>query len=284
MKNELKWVALLLLVSAIWGTTFVAVKDTLSTFGAFALMAIRFSIAAAVLFAYLRLARVKIIREELKFGSILGIFLLAGYGFQTIGLNYTSANTSAFITNLYVLLVPILSAVLLHKMPKKKIWLSVALALAGLFFMMDVGNGFNMGDLLTLACAFGWALQIIYLSKYSPKCNPLSLAFVQIAFVAIASVLLTVLLNEVPSSFPLPAMLTLAYLAIVATIAAQVLQAACQKHIEPSKVALIFITEPLFAAAFSLLFLGESFTVQKLLGAGFILSALIISEWGAIKL
>lgn len=279
MKDRMKWVALLLLVSAIWGSTFVAVKDTLATFGAFALMAIRFSIAAFALFAYIKFKHVKITRDEVRFGGILGVFLLAGYGFQTMGLRYTSANTSAFITNLYVLLVPILSAVLLHKMPKRKVWISVALAIVGLFFMMDIGNGLNLGDLLTLACAFGWALQIIYLSKYSPKCNPLSLAFVQISFVALASWALMVLLREVPSSFPLPAVLTLVYLAIVATVVAQVLQANGQRHIEPSKVALIFITEPLFAAAFGLFFSGEAFTFQKLAGAGLILCALFISEW-----
>jgi len=282
MKDELKWVVLLLLVSAIWGSTFVAIKDTLASFGAFALMAIRFSIAALALFIYIKFTGIKITNDEVKFGSMLGVFLLAANGFQTIGLNYTSANASAFITNLYVLLVPILSAMLLHKMPKRKIWLSVVIAIVGMFFMLDAGDGFNVGDLFTLACAFACALQIIYLAKYSPKCNPLSLAFVQITFVSIASAVLMVPLNEVPSSFPLSAMITLVYLAIMATVVAQVLQAEGQKRLEPSKVALIFITEPLFAAAFGLFFLGEILTTQNLFGAGLILCALLISEWGAI--
>ena len=174
--------------------------------------------------------------------------------------------------------MPILSAAILHKMPKMKIWVSVAIALVGLFLMMGAKTGANAGDLFTLACAFGWALQIIYLSKYSPGCNPLSLALVQIAFVAIASCALMAAFNDVPSSFPLPSILTLAYLAIVATIVAQVLQAEAQKRLEPSLVALILITEPLFAAAFSLFFLGEAFKGQKLAGAGLILCALFISS------
>ena len=284
MKSEMKWVAVLLLVSALWGSTFVAVKDTLSSFGPFALMAIRFSIAAAALFVYIRLARIKITKDELTSGSILGFFLFAGYSLQTVGLDYTSANTSAFITNLYVLLVPILSSVLLHKIPKRKIWLSVAISLAGLFLMMDAGNGFNIGDVLTIVSAFGWALQLIYLSKYSPKCNPVSLAFVQIAFAAIACVALMVPFNEVPASFPLPAVLVLVYLAMFATAGVQVLQAEAQRHVEPSKVALIFITEPLFAALFGFMFIGEVLSAQKILGASLILCALVISEWDAVEI
>ena len=283
--KDLRWIVLLLLVSMVWGTTFVLVKDTLASFGTFALLAMRFAIAAAVLGAYIFATGRKLTREELKYGAVLGIFLFAGYAAQTLGLNYTGATDSAFVTNLFVLFVPLLSAVLLRKMPQRKIWLAIAIALFGLFFLMgaDTAN-FNLGDAITLVCALGFALQIILLSKYAKGCAALHLAFVQIVVVMALSAILVVPLNQIPSAYPLPALGGLAFLAVVATIFTQIGQAVAQKHLEPSKVALLLITEPVFAAIFSLLVAGEAFTLQKIFGAALILLSLFVAEYDRIKI
>ena len=283
--KEARWIILLLLVAAVWGSTFVLVKDTLASFGTFALLAMRFGIAAIVLGAYVFAAGRKITRKEMKYGAILGVFLFIGFGAQTLGLNYISATDSAFVTNLFVLMVPLLSALLLQKMPQRKIWVAIAIAIIGLFLLMGANAAdFNIGDTITLICALGYALQVIYLAKYTKECSPLHLAFMQIVIVMLISALLVIPLDQVPVAYPLPALAALVFLALFATIFAQAGQAEVQKRLDPSKVALLLMTEPVFAAVFSALTLGEAFTAQRIAGAILILLSLVIAEYNKIRI
>ncbi|MCX6769698.1 MAG: DMT family transporter [Candidatus Micrarchaeota archaeon] len=274
--KDAKWIALMVLVAAVWGATFPLVKDTLNAFDPFALLSIRFGIAAAALGAYMLAARRTLPAADIRNGAVLGIFLFVGYAAQTIGLEYTSATESAFVTNLLVILVPVLSAFLLRKSPSRKVWLASFIALIGLWLMSGATGGMNIGNAITLVCAFGYSLEIIYLGKYAGKSNALNLAFMQIAVVALLSLLCTVALGQIPKEFPASAWAPILFLALAGTIFAQAVQAEAQKRISPPKIALILITEPVFAALFGLLLLGEVMTGAKMAGALLILVALFM--------
>jgi len=280
-----KWILLLLFATAIWGSTFALVKDTLDSFPTFALLAVRFGIATALLAAYFALTKRKVSGYELKTGAFLGFFLFLGYFFQTWGLNYTSATNSAFVTSLFVLMVPFLSIYVLGKMPQRKIWLAVALALAGLYLLTGASLSFNVGDAATLLCAAAYGIQITYNAKYLKKADPINLVFMQIITVAAISFALALALGELPvqnySAFSLG---TLVFLALFATIGAHTIQLSAQKVIEPSKIALLLITEPLFAALFAALFFNESITGGQLLGAVLVLTGTFIAEYEKIRI
>jgi drug/metabolite transporter (DMT)-like permease len=169
-------------------------------------------------------------------------------------------------------------------MPAGKIWLAVAIAAAGLYFMTGADAGVNIGDAMTLVCALFCAVQITLLAKYTRYCDPMHLVFVQIAVVAALSTLLVAPLGEVPASFPLQALAIIAYLALFGSILAQWGIAEAQRHMETSKAALILLSQLIFAALFSYLVWGETFTALKTAGALLILLALFIAEYDGIRI
>jgi len=283
-RDELKWVLILLIISAIFGSTFVLMKDTLDSFGVFALLTIRFWLATLILGAFIAASGRKITHEELRCGGFLGIILFLIFAFQTWGLEHTTPSNNAFFTSLFVVFVPLLSMPLLHRAPKRKIWAAAAISLAGIYLVSGAGAGFNAGDAATVACAIGVALQVIFLSKYAKSCDPVHLTFMQLALVALLSTPLMFLLGEVPQAYPPPALATIAYLAIFASIIAQWGIAAAQRHMEASKAALVTITELLFASLFSYFLAGEAFTAQKIAGGALIVLALFIAEYDKIEI
>ncbi len=279
-----KWVALLLLVTLIWGASFSLVKENLETFGTFAHLAMRFLLASILLFAYLKFAGARLGKVELVHGAVLGGLLFLGYGTQTLGLNFTSATNSAFITGLYVIGVPVLSAVLLGKMPERKIWAAALLAAGGLFLLTGAGIDWNSGDLVTLATAGAFSLHIVYTAKVARECEPMGLAAVQLGAAGLISALLMVGLGEVPASYPIGPLGVVAFLAIFASAFAMWVQSASQKVLEASRVALIFIGEPVFAALTAVFVFGEGVGVAQMLGAGMILMGMIVAEWEKVRL
>ena len=283
-QDELKWAVILLFTSAVFGSTFVLMKDLLESFGVFALIAVRFWLATLLLGAYIAVSGRKITREELRCGGLLGVILFLIFVFQTWGLAHTTPTNNAFFTNLFVIFVPILSMPLLHRMPKRKIWVAAAISLAGIYLMSGAGAGFNEGDAATAVCAIGVALQVIFLSKYSGRCDPVHLTFMQLALVAVLSTPPMLLLGEVPQAYPLHALAIIAYLTIFASILAQWAIAEAQKHMEASKSALIMITELLFASLFSYFLAGEAFGAQKIAGAALMVLALLIAEYDGIRI
>jgi len=275
--KDAKWIVLLLLACAIWGTTFALVKDTLQFFPTFALLAFRFGLAAVLFAIYIRASGRKVSGSEWKYGTLLGFFLFAYYATQTWGLNFTTATNSAFITGIYVLLVPLLASLVLAKMPQRKIWLAVLMAFVGLYFLSGATGQFNIGDAVTLLTAIFVAFQIVYTAKYVHSCDIINLVFVQILVAAILNFALMLAAGQTPSAYPLPAIGATVFLAIFGVLFAQIVQIGAQKRIEPERIALIFLSEPIFAAIFGFLYLGEMLSPLKAFGAGLMLLAMFIS-------
>lgn len=270
---------LLLMVGIVWGATFPVVKIAIETTGALWFNALRFAIAGAVALVIVLINAKRIEKEMVGYGILLGILLSIAYTAQTIGLKYTTSGNAGFITGLFVVFVPLVSGVAFRRIPSLVNLFSVFLAVAGLA-LLSLNESLRMGygDLLVLICAFVYSIHIVILDKVTDRFNSLDLAMVQIISAGI-------LLNgfTVPFVSRLPEInnyiiFTILLTAIFATVAAFFIQTFAQKHIGPTRTALILITEPVFAAIFGYLLLFEVLSLRKLIGAATLLSAMIISE------
>ena len=281
----------LLLVAMMWGCTFLIVQHAVRVLPPMAFNAIRF-IGAALLLAlittlFYRKQWRSLSRKMLLHGSLLGFFLFIGYAFQTVGLLYTTTSNAGFITGLSVVLVPFLSYFLLRHSISKFTWLSALLAAAGLYLLTFAGSGmsWNKGDILVFFCAVGFALHIAYTGKYASEYPALPLASLQMGVVGLLSIASS-WITEDTGSLPLlmdrllaPEVLIALAVSIGPTSAfAFWIQTVCQKYTTPSRVAIIFASEPIFAALTGMLFAGEVLSLLGGIGCLLILAGMLLAE------
>lgn len=283
----------LLMVTLIWGATFVMVKGAVAGFPVFAFLAVRFLLASLALLPLvatrLRSAssekRSRATREasrrHLRAGGIVGLLLFAGYALQTIGLRYTTASKAGFITGLSVAIVPLLSALLLRRAPDRLAILGVALATLGLA-LLSLGEDLtvNRGDLLVLGCALAFASHIVAVGAFAPRMDALTLAFFQIATVALVSGLTSLAVERPWPAMPGHVLFAAAFTGVLATSLAFAVQTAAQRFTSPTHTALIFAAEPVFAALFGYLLAGERLGSRGLMGCALILAGMIVAELG----
>lgn len=271
--NRAVGVGLLLLVTLIWGTTFAVIKESLELVPASLFLALRFSAAA------LALVWVRPTPGLWRWGLILGVVMFLSYGSQTVGLLYTSASKAAFITALSVVLVPMLTGLLKRSWLPARVWIAAGLALAGLGLMTltDV-SGINVGDVIIVGTAFAYACHILLIDRAIREQPPLQLAAAQLWPVAALCWLWA--LPEVQRIPELPGSvwLSIIYLAVVATALVLVLQNVAQRVVPPHTAALVFVLEPVFAAFFGWLLLGEQLGALGWLGGGLVLAGMLVGE------
>jgi len=268
-------IAVLVGITMVWGTTFVVVKEALDVLPVPLLLALRFSLTAA-LFLW-----VPFHKAALKPAMILGLLALAGFGTQTLGLSLTTASKAAFITGLSVVLTPMVSAVWLRTNVPARAWLAALVAVAGLGLMTLRGGeaqGVNGGDLWVLGTALAYALYIVYLGRVAGDAPALALAGMQHLPMAALAWLWAIPHVDVLPTVPLEAYLAVAYLAVIATGLIAVLQTYAQRVVPAHLAALIFVLEPVFASIFAFLLLGERLGPLGLTGAGLVLLAMLIAE------
>ncbi|MFW9923766.1 MAG: DMT family transporter, partial [Candidatus Thorarchaeota archaeon] len=202
----------LLIITAIWGSTFVMVDTAIETMNVLVFIALRFSIAFVILliiFGY-QLFKNKIRLIDIGRGVIIGIFLFIGYIFQTFGLDLgTEPGKAAFITGLYVVLVPIFSAILLKKKPHWLSWIGISVAVIGLGLLsLKSFTSFQFqdifGDLMVFICTFGFAFHIIFIDKSVEKTHYTSLAVFQIGTTAVLAWLAALIFSPTTSIFAVP--------------------------------------------------------------------------------
>lgn len=275
----------LLAVTFIWGVTFVVVQDALTGIGPYYFIGIRFAIAFAFLaiFYWRRLLNINL--ATLKAGTIIGLFLFAGYVFQTVGLKYTTASNAGFITGLAVILVPLFAAIFSRKLPDTAVVLGVTSATIGLA-LLSLGKDLtlNFGDVLVFFCAISFAGHIILVGKYAPKHDPAVLAILQIGVVAIISMGCGGVLETMPEQFSRPVWIGLFCTAIPATALAFLIQNSVQRYTTPTHTAIIFIMEPVFAAGAGWVLAGEVLTAGQWLGCALILFGMLVTELKSVLL
>ncbi|CAH2213594.1 DMT family transporter [Tepidibacter aestuarii] len=280
MRRQLKADLALLFVTIGWGASFILTKNSLSELETYNFLAIRFLIAFIISSCVFFKNMIKSDKKTIKYGLILGIILYAHYAFQTVGLNYTTASKSAFITGSNVIMVPILSALMIKQSPKRKSLISAMLALIGLAMLTLNENitSINIGDIYTLVCAGVFAIYIIFVGKYTWECESISLAVVQFGVVAFLSAVTSIAMESpiVPSRNDV--WMNIIILSVVCTSGAFIIQSVAQKFTTSNHTALIYSAEPVFAAMFGYFLYSEVITIKTGIGAFLILLGMIISE------
>lgn len=288
--------ASLLLVTLIWGATFVMVKDAVSTFPVFSFMALRFTLASAALVPLIFWRRGQLARLQpngpfadaaatpgrlarlIAPSVLVGGALFAGYAFQTAGLLLTTPAKAGFITGLSVVFVPIAAALLLRQPPTRSVWLGVGLATAGLALLSLTSDlRIGPGDLLVMGCAVSFAAQILLLGHFAPRHDPLLLTLGQLLAVALFSTVAAFLFDD-PTPLTGQALFAIAFTGLLATAAAFGVQTVSQRFTTTTHTALIFAAEPVFAGIASYLLIGEVLGPRQLIGCALILAGMVVAE------
>jgi drug/metabolite transporter (DMT)-like permease len=256
----------LVLVCVVWGSTFLIVQQAVESMPVMDFLAVRFTVATVVMFAL----RPACLRGMTRLGMLraiaLGAVLGLGYITQTYGLLYTSATISGFITGMYVVFTPVMSWLILRRTIKRKTWLAVALATAGLALLSLHSWSIGRGELLTLGCALVSAIYIVGLGEWSSKYEPYGFSALQIATVALIAIIVAS-----PGGIKMPPDITVWWIvgvtAIFATAIAFLVQTWAQSLVPATNAAIVMTMEPVFAGVFGVLFGGNHLTFQIGLGA-----------------
>ncbi|HZW99833.1 MAG TPA: DMT family transporter [Trueperaceae bacterium] len=266
--------ASLVLITIVWGSTFVVVKDALATISAPLLLAGRFTLAA------LALSWVGFDRRAIKPALWLGLLGFVGFATQTVGLGITSASNAAFITGLSVVLTPVVAAVFWRRPLLRRDYIAAVVGFVGLAVIATRHglSAVNAGDLLILITAVSYAVFIVYLGEVGRDVNANSLAFMQhVPMALLAWVWVAPNLGEIVT-VPTSTWVAVAFLALVATAGVAVLQVHAQRVVPAQLAALVFGLEPVFAAVFAYALLGEVLGWRGVVGGVLLVAAIAYSQ------
>jgi drug/metabolite transporter (DMT)-like permease len=280
MRQRTKAELLLVVITFIWGSTFVIVKGALADASPFPFIALRFILAGLLMFGLMAHGRLP--RPTLLPSLMLGVLLFTGYAFQTWGLVFTTPSKSAFITGFSVILVPVISRFLGYRLHIANA-LGAGLGLLGLYFLV-VPSGLaavNRGDFMTLFGAMAFAVHIVLVGTYTRRFSFLHLAPAQILVVGIIATLAIPLSPSRAVHWTGGLVSAIVVTAIFATAFAFGTQVWAQQYTPPAHTALIFALEPVFAALTSRVVTKEHLGGKVLLGSALILAGMVVSEvWG----
>ncbi|MBS3974379.1 MAG: DMT family transporter [Actinobacteria bacterium] len=273
------WVSLALVgVAVVWAGTFVVVKDAIEIYPVFAFLGWRFWIAVIAFLLIFPSVLRKLDRKTIAVGIFAGAFLCLGFVFQTIGLQGTTASRAAFITGMFVVITPLLQALLLRRMPSAMVAIGALIALVGLWFLSGGNNGsWQAGDTSVLVAAFAYSAHIIILGSIGRRHAVLPLTFVQLAFMAVVCSGVSLVTEPIALPGAGSVWLAILFTGVLASAVAFAVQTYAQRHISPARTALILITEPAFGGVFGWL-AGDVFTIGAIAGAALILAGMILSE------
>ncbi len=272
---------LLVLASLLWGTSYVATKGAVADSPPSVVVAGRFAIASLCFLPFIRWRKALLLA-----GGELGLWLLLGYGTQTIGLQYTTAGRSAFIASLYVVMVPFVLRVG-GRYIGRLVWVAIALAFAGISLLSYQATGsINLGDLWSLGTAVFWSIYIVRLEICSRHHGSLPLTAAQVMGIGLLSLGWVAWqdpqwLQPQQLSTGVP-WLAVGYLALASTAIPTWLQTAGQRYVSAPEAVVVFTLEPVAAVFFAYGLLGEVLTLREAMGALLILGATLLSQWPAI--
>jgi drug/metabolite transporter (DMT)-like permease len=270
--------AALILVTAVWGVTFVQVKDAVALYPLFAFLAVRYLVASAAL-APPAARRLRTLgREGLLAGGVLGVLVALGIGLQTAGLERTTVTNAGFVTGLYVLFTPLLALALFHSPIPRELWAAVALALLGLALLSGVPQGSATGDLLVLVSAAAQALQIVMVERYANRFDAVALTFVEVAAACAIFLTLAVALGDLSVPHGGTVWAAVLVTGLFAVAFAYLVQIWAQRRVSATRIAIIFSLETVFAGIAGYLFAGDRLGLLGLAGCGAILAGIVIAE------
>ena len=267
-------------VAAVWGLTFPVVQDAIAIVPTMTFLAYRFIPAAALVAAITHRELRKLSWQGLRAGLLMGVFLTAGYIFQTLGLERTTASNAGFITGMYIVLTPVFGALLLGHRPGGVAWVAAAVATAGLFLLSGAGGeGSNLtGDGLVLICAASFALHILATDRAVKSHDVSALLVVQLAVAGLFCLAVAGAAGDLVVPRDASVWVALAVTSVIASAVGFFVQTYAQQHASPARTALILGSEPAFAGLFAYLLKGETLGGPQWLGAVLILSAIVAVE------
>jgi drug/metabolite transporter (DMT)-like permease len=268
----------LLLVTAVWGVTFVQVKDAVAVYPLFAFLALRFAIAGGTL-AVPGAARLRRLgRAGALSGILAGALLGAGYALQTAGLERTTVSSTGFITGLYVVLTPLLALAVFRTRAGRGAWLGVLLATAGLALLAGIHRGSLLGDLLVLAGAAVYSLQIVLMERYAPRYDAVAFTLVEMltAFGGLLAIALA--LRDLPFPHGWTVWGALLVTGVFASALAFLAQTWAQRRTTATRTALAFSMEPVWAGLFGFTLAGDRLGATAWLGCAVIMAGIVVAE------
>lgn len=287
---------LMLLVAAIiWGSGYIFSKQaTNANMQAGTINAIRGLIYAALAYLFFHKAINKMTKVDLRIGLTAGFINFLGYQIQTIGLMHTTPANNAFLTAIYVVIIPFIVWIFFHRRPESKSYLAIAICMIGMVFLTNVinqGLSIHIGDLLTIISAFFYALQIVYFGMTATDSNPWILSFMLGITQGVFGLIYSLLFEHgsYGSVDWKTAILPVVILGILSSFGAQTLQVVGQRFTDPTPAGIILMTESMFGSVFSVMFGFEPLTTNLLIGGILIIVALLLMQinfrkvWGMRK-
>jgi drug/metabolite transporter (DMT)-like permease len=267
----------LLALTAVWGSTFVLIKDVVGRMRVVDFLAVRFAVAALAMLVLFARPVWRLSRQQVLRGLLLGLVYGCGQLLQTWGLSLIAPSVSGFATGMYVVFTPVLAMLLLGQRMAGIVWLAVALSTLGLGLLSLNGVSVDLGVWLTLASAALYALHIVLLGQWSRQGEAFGLSAVQMVAIAVVCLLATA-----PHGPVLPpdrnAWFAVLYMALIAGAGAMLMQTWAQSHLPATRAAIVMTTEPVFAAAFAVLLGSDVLSWRMLVGGGLILAAMYLVE------
>lgn len=271
-------VAALIAVAAVYGATFLVVKNAVAKLPVFDFLTWRFAIASGLLF----LTRPRTVRRldlrGTRYAVLLGLVLGGAYAAQAIGLEHTPAAVSGFITGLFVVFTPVLSWLLLRRRLAPVAWVAVLLAGGGLALITLGGFAVGVGQLITLVCAVLFALHITWLGEWSPGRNAWGLTVVQLGTVGLVCVIVGLLTHRLVVPSTGAEWLSILLTAVLASAVAYTVQTWAQTRVSATQTAVILTMEPVFAAAFAVVLGHEPLSLAAVAGGGLVVGAMLLTQ------
>lgn len=268
----------MLMVSALgWALATIIIKLFSDAMPPFHLLFGRFALAAAIFGAF-KFKKIKLTRKLLFHGSYLGFFLFIAYYLAVASLYFTTAAKSGFLVALSVLGVPLAQMAIKRHLPNRWVMLSVVTSIIGLFWISGLdGAGFNIGDAMALGCSAAYTVYILLIDRYAEEMDEDQMTFAILSIVAVFSLIAMLLFEGVHLDLIVKGWLPVVLVCLTGTLVSTYLQTKAQQVASPESVGIILLGEPLFTLVMAVVILGESTTTMGLVGAGLLLTSLVIA-------
>ncbi|MEK4027014.1 MULTISPECIES: DMT family transporter [Bacillaceae] len=270
---------MLLITAVIWGSGFVVTAMALEYLNAYQVMAGRFTLATLILALLFGYKFKKFTKSVLWKGAVLGTILYIAFALQTVGLQYTTPSKNAFLTAVNVVVVPLIAYLIYkRKLDRYEVAGSI-MALVGIGFLSLQGSmTINIGDTLSLVCAFAFAFDIFYTNLFVQKEDAISLTMMQFITATLISIVVVFIRGDIPTTIEKEALYSIGYLAVFSTAIAYLFQNIAHQYATATKAAIILSTESFFGMLLSVLILHEVLTARMVIGAVLIMTAILIAE------
>lgn len=277
-KRPITYDLVIILMTLIWGGTFLVTKETLKLIGPFTYLGLCYAVGTLALVVIFHQRLRRITRAELLNGCLIGLVLFAAYAFQTTGLQWTTVSKAGFITGLYVPLVPLFSLLLLRQRIPGVAIIGVILSILGLCFL-SINRDFNLvlgqGEWLLLCCAVLFALQIVLVGKFAPNADAINLAIIELGLTSILSLLTVPIIHEPIALPPLVSWIPIILLGTCDMAFTLLAMIWVQQFISSTRATLIYALEPMWAALFGHFLAGDVLSLISWIGCLCIFTGMI---------